>query len=404
MGITVTTQPAVVSLAGNDILFNLETSLDPGTYSGVSIHVTVKYLDDAGSWQIAGQDIKAVVNQAAPFYIQSYLKGINQVPVTVPGSVGLYAHPYANTKYKIAYYETYIVTATGETVTTAEVEDPGTWYAVQGGISRMDEIQLKTVPYANWWAMYLVEKPFLTHRPNGEYFSANQTLKLGFINLPGSNLLTLKVEITDNVGSTSTKTIKSGLAVVDYEYIEADISPQLIFTAPELADMASFRVIIDSNLGADYYATKTYTLLTRYFERNDYFIYQNSFGSWDGVWARGYRNESADLDYIEFAKSVRFADEIERPESQKERAFATEKYAASFGFRLNAIRDLSVLQEFFMSNQVYYIYGIGTAVLPIAAKVITKKTTGLSDGQDLYSSPFTFELSFKDQYYSSFRI
>lgn len=403
MALSIVTQPALVALTGNDILFELESNISLTQNTNLILHIEILYLTDAGNWETAEKASKAAVNGSALFYIQTYLDSQNEVPYNLPGTDIGYVHQKAITNYKIKYYETYTSVSTGTAQTGSETES-SVFYALQGGISRMDEIYLKSLGYTNWWSFYQASKGFLTHRAASEQINTDQTIKLWLVNLPGNATITAKAEITTETGSTSTKTIKNGLEVSATvpELVELDVSPKTIFTEAEQLTLASYKIILDTTLGNDYYSEKEYQVHTKYFERNCHFIMQNSYGCWDGVWARGWRSEKSLLETESYAQRVRFADAVDVAEVQNKRAILEKHYLADFGFLPPA--ELPTMEDFFISPKIRYIHKAGSYVYAIPIKILTTEIPGLADGVNLVSQPFDFELSFQDKFYSSFRI
>jgi hypothetical protein len=397
MAITVKNTPLKVSLSGNRVPVKLHTDLTGSEKQFLTIHLKVQYWNGT-KWITVGHDAVAVdSNNEAEYYIEDYLK-LQTIPdFEYPATSMLISRPTMLFRYRLAYYESYFDANNSTYTTTSEVQNTTDYYSLDGGIDE-DTIAEYNKDNTNWLEVLTNDKLFLTWQPIAKQTHIGATEKLFWLNQTASRIK-LKVKRT-NADDSTNETIPEELSVSSYQVIECSISPKLLFS--DTSSLKKYEIwLLDENDNI-ISEVRTYNIDRTYYERNDTFLFLNSFGAFDTIWSRGNITEQVDHKRTSFTKSL----ENNFNEKQHQEASSRSLKRRSGEGELGYINEADPLQwkeyyamEFLGGKYHYKLYE--NRILPV--KITTEESLLYQDDQGIYSQPFKWKQSRSNTYYGGYK-
>lgn len=394
MAITVHKTPIKVSLSGNPVQVKLSTDLTGSEKAFLSIHLKVQRWNGS-EWVDVGHDNKLVdENGEAVFYIQDYLKLQTSPNFQYPENSIFVKRPKMIFRYRIAYYESYFDTDSNTVETTSEKSNQVDYYSLDGGIEEGVRA-IYNESGTDWLTELSANDQFLTWQP-AEKMTHKASVEKLFWLVQSASRLKLKVKRTNTDDSTS-ESIAAELDVSSYTVVECIVSPAELFS--DTADLEKYEVWLldqDDNVISE---IRTYTIDSNYYERNDTFIFQNSFGACDVIWARGDMTEQVEYQRNRFERVLRY-DHLMKDHSQaagrskskrngeSELGYITESDPATW-------KEYYAL-EFLASKDHYKIEN--DFILPVV--ITAQDSLVFRDRNYVYSQTFKWEMSHASRYYS----
>jgi hypothetical protein len=394
MSVTIIQTPLKISLSGNPARVKLSTDLTGSEKAFLSLHLKVQKWTGA-VWEDVGHDSKPVdSNNEAVFNIQDHLSLQTTPSFQYPEVDTLISRPEMIFRYRLVWYESYLDTTTNTITTTTETSNQVNYYALDGGIDD-NVLGIYNQDNTNWLTELTTNQQFLTWQPATKQLHTGSIEKLYWL-VQSATRLKLKVKRT-NTDDTTSEFIAAELDVSAYSIIECSISPATLFT--DTSNLKKYEIwLLDQNDNV-ISETRTYIIDRTYYERNDTFIFTNSLGAIDAIWARGNITEQVDhqrnrftrlLDY-DFTKDHKQATgrSLKQRHGEGEIGYVTETDPVSWK-EYYALEFLGAKDHFkvFSSEQV----------LPVV--ITTEESLLLQDRQNVYSQPFKWHESRANRYYS----
>lgn len=381
MAITVSIidSPPVVSLAANPVNFVVSSSVAGMT--NLYIHLAIlKYVGAA--WVETGfEDAVSVVNSEAPFNLQEYFDSILKPSFTFP-------EHYTNVviqrtemveKFRIKVWETYVDT-TGTIVDkkAADSLSPATdFYVVPGAVSEDDQALLNTLS-TTWWDEWISRKSFQHWLPGTKKTGPDAVEKLFWI---ARRTATETVSIAWIGSDATTGTANTAFAMTIYNMYELCISPAI---AEALAgkELASYTVTISGQS-----ETVGFSIDRTYFENQEYFILQNSFGCFENLWCHGARSGEMEFKRTQYERTLGARYQLTDRKFGSTRAMVTRNRKSNTGYFTNP--DWLNWALALVAGEDAWIY-TESSLAPIA--LTGEKSTYLDDMQE---DPWALEIEWK---------
>lgn len=395
MAITKTTSPENVNLTGNGIWFSLSSNLVDSFVSNLQIVLVVEYYNGT-AWVALQTATKPVIGGVAMFNVQHYLDKVPVPAFTYPESADnlIVNHPGACVKFRIKWNELYFNTTTNAYVSTAQVTDSGNYYTIQGGIPT-DVERIFNQAATTFYNELVLNKQFLTAMPREVEISERATVKLYWLLRAGENYLRLYVKKYFADGTTSI-VLLSSKSVAAYSVNELICSPSKIFTEEELPGIYKYEIWCTNATTTNIISEiRTFTINRRYFERNDYFLFQNSAGSFDFLWAHGRKKETIGISKLNYSLRLPYAANLSNREMFNSRGQLTKTRQSEIGFITKEL--LHYLQEFFTSENIIWLNNS----IPVPALNVTEQAELVDDSNDMQSLPFLWRPDTLHRYHHS---
>lgn len=381
MALTFLKEPPPVSLTGNPILVSCSSPLEKDF---LRIHVDI-YVADPPILRKVGHLVKS--GNTAEFDVSSILDQKGNPQFTFPESSDnlLIKHEMFSIRYYLKFYTTHY--ENGETV-NSDIYAKGFFHALQGGIPEDLEAmynQLNT----DFYSELQKNKQFLSWSPQTTYISPEQTVKLFWMQREGDTSVKLKIRKHTEQGE-SEETLQT-LSLESYEVVELCVSPALL----DLEDATSYTVFLANSSNEIISEERNFILDKSYYKRNDCFLFQNSLGAFDTIWAKGQRKDEVEVDRSSYTKSTNHNYDITSRSSFNTRGIVLQKNTSEIGYITNP-EVLECFQEILLSENVYWLDE--SRSWPI--NILSSKTTLVEDKTDYWSVKLNWKKSLQSRYYA----
>lgn len=276
VSLTLISQPGNVALALSpcEFVFNLS---GVGTSVDIKLKLTTTLGDGAVYYQSCCPDEDGNIY----FDISSLLQ-TSPVPSFTQGatSITAVAHPSTINTYSVEWAITGLSSTEYTDDTTYSNSTISSLYYIQGMISEDDQAYLSDKG-TNWWEFFSDNQLFLNMMPKDmpKLVHPEQTERLYWIALrTETEILQIHWKSTDGRTGTITKSI----AMIENVMYELIVSPALVQAQLGSSILMSYMVDIDGFLGEQYYQ-----LDYNNYREHTFFLFMNSYGAWETLWAKG---------------------------------------------------------------------------------------------------------------------
>lgn len=305
--LTILDTPPIVVLSGNPVnvvastdMTGSKTVLPDGEVIGgetnICIHLSILRLVN-GTWERSGlEDSMSIVNQEVSFNLQQYFEDLLKPSFTFPEHYTnmVIPQPGMVIKYRINLWESYV--QYDGTIVDLKLTDSTTFdadfYVVPGALSEDDQALVNTLS-TTWWDEWTTRKSFQHWLPGTKKTSIAAVEKLFWI---ARRTATETVAIAWVASDATTGTVNVDFAMTIYSMYELCISPVI---AEQLAGKAlkSYAVTITGQS-----ETVGFSIDRTYFENQEYFLLQNSFGCFENLWCRGAREGEMEFNRTQYER------------------------------------------------------------------------------------------------------
>jgi hypothetical protein len=393
MSVTIIQTPIKVSLSGNRVPVKLATDLTGSEKKFLSIHVKVQEWNGS-SWVDVGHDTKLVdENGEAQFFVEEYLK-LQTIPAFQYTETDiLVKRPGMIFRYRLAWYESYFDATTNTKTTTSESSNQVDYYALDGGIDNELQAQYNK-DGTDWLAQLRSNDQFLTWQPPVKQLHTGSIEKLYWL-VQSASRIKLKAKRT-NTDDTTSESVLAELDVSAYDVIECCVSPGNLYSS--LSDLKKYEVWLLNENDTVISETRTYNIDRTYYERNDTFIFTNSLGAIDAIWARGNITEQVDHQRNRFNRILHYDFRDDR-KAASSRSVKKKNGEGELGYITEAdpVRWKEYYAIEFLGAKDHFKLQ-GERILPVV--VTAEESLILQDTQYIYSQPFKWTESRSSKYYS----
>lgn len=356
MAITINKAPDIVSLTGNPIWYEMQTSL---THFRRYIHCQLQVYY-GGEWIDASEEEDKIETDfytgIAIFRIQALLNKYLVQKFTFPESDSqlMITQSGMSIQFRIKYKESWTTSLGVDGEDVSYVTDASTYYAIKGGVPN-ELLAILNTAQTSWWNEMVLNKQFCTWQPKEKTTYPGSVEKLYWIaRRTATETLSIVWTATDDTTGTISKT----LAATIYNVIECCISPALVESLAE-KEIDNYIVSI-SGQSED----RTFTVSRKYFERTDNFIFDNSLACFDCLTALGWRKETGNNERSSYQKQFPLYPELTDRTQQNSRAIRKDSNESNTGFLLTSAW-LEYMRELDLSRDAYILEGSLTRAVNI---------------------------------------
>lgn len=386
MAITITRNPAGVSLTGNPITFEALSDLY-GSKDFLKLNIRIEKQVGESWVSVGGKVLAPNTLASAKFSVEKFLETEIKSAFTWPVSTFIIAAYNQRVVYRAVFWESYF--ENGMRLTTDEVFSE-TFWAMNGGVDEEMEAEMNDTG-TNFQAYWLENGKFLTWMPRTMTVGANQPLKLYYLALPGSGtVIKLKYKYVLNgenyIGTAHSTGINSGIVY------ELNVGPN-VFNSLIYGSSAYF-VWLENENGEHISETFTFNVDRNTYQRNTYLLFKNSLGGYDTLWCRGLLTKGHKISSTTVERSRAIDISGSDPTITILKNSRQALFTLSTGIIKNAL-EFDWLEEFFASEKIYtlennYAYNV---VLE------TNNYSGDSDFREPRSVKFTFKSGFVKKFF-----
>ncbi len=385
MAVSVKSVSELVTLNGNPIRIKIESDLAvPRTFH--QLHIELKFYIE-GEWIDIAIESKTAIDNEATFDIRAYFESYFESGFSYPehSSNLLIIRNGMRIEWIFDYWETYY-DASGDfhDAPSSVPEYTTSHYTIKGGLSKQD-YRAYNQANTDWYTNFKDNKYFLTYTPNNINIHASQTIKLYFIVL-NSEITSVKLK----TGVTTHATV----SVDQYDMIECVVSPAL------LSLLDDYTVFLTDQADATISEEKSFVFTNKTFNRNDFFMLENSLGGYDSIWAHGLLREQININKDTYKQADTETPLLRERQIVNPRGKYMEIYDSELGYidENNPYEVFKWLKEFLVSGDIYKFED--TRIVPV--NILTKKVAGENDLVNLLSLPFNWQYAYENQYFSKF--
>lgn len=392
MAVSFNSVPKKLSLAGNPVLFYVESDIDMENKAFVSIQMKISFSFEGQTVEFTDQFSISQGNKYAIFdfseILRNHLKTIyrwaeSTDEMIIDRSSDMLLNYSVEAWEK--YYDTLYDTTENTNPTTPE---SNSFYAIGGGLDPEQESVLRSGGSSFYDLWIQSKKKFLTFSPDTQTVHLNQPLKLyWFCQETFTGTAVISFTRLDDGNSELYPLHNSFVANRLYEIL---LTPSLIeeITAKEISD---FNVSISGNRSE----TKTFIVNRDYSRRNDFFLLKNSLSGIDSLWARGFKK----TDLKTKSDIYRITDnnnDVHNPQYVQSRGITSKEITSFIGF-VEGDEKAQYYQELLQTDVLMVMDG----KYPIRAIRLSESLTLQDDNENgLYQIPFNWKPAYDSRYYS----